>query len=161
MTKDKKILISIVLVVLIPGLCVISFIYGFRQGIEAGGLSSSLGEFLVFQQYMDAQMANADCAGAKRAINDYLDLVTKYKDKDSSFIKSTTYYGDKMLGHARLSRIERHLKNYTEADSQMEKAMEACSLRNWSDCSEAKLIIYSKKLEEKNPIACLANVEKK
>ena len=160
MSKRKKILIGLALVTLVAGLCVLSFFYAFRKGIQAGGMSSSMGEFFVFQQHMDAQMANANCEGVKQAINDYLDIVAKYKDKDGSFINSTTYYGDKVLGHTRLARIERHLKNDAAADDQMKMAIEACRLHGWQDCSDAKLIFYSKKLEEKNPIACLSNMEK-
>lgn len=160
MTRKKKIFISITIIVFGVVACIASYLYGFRQGIFAGGVTASMTEYTINMDHITDQMTNADCAGAKQAIYDYLDLVTKYKDKEGSFISSTTYYGDKMLGHTRLARIERYLKNYTEADNQMKKAIEACKQHNWKDCSEDKLIQFSKRLEEKHPIACLANEEK-
>jgi len=161
MTKTKKILIVVAVIVVVAVAFIVGNLYGFRQGIIAGGMTASMAEFTMNMNHIEDQMANADCAGVKQAISDYLNLVSKYKDKEGSFISSTTYYGDEMLGHTRLSRIERYLKNYDEADKQMKEAIEACKQRNWQDCSEDHLIQYSKKLETKHPIACLANDENK
>lgn len=83
-------------------------------------------------------------------------LIEKYKDKEGSLITSTVYYADKMLGHIRLSRIEKQLGNVDSSQSHMKIAIEACSQRGWKDCSNENLTHFANKFDEKHPIACLS-----
>jgi hypothetical protein len=159
MTKYKKILIGVSGILLFAVGCYTSFLYGFRQGIRAGGVTSSMAEVWLFHEHMADQMANANCEGAKKALLDHLALIEKYKGVEGGLISSTVYYGDKMLDHTRLSRIEKQLGNETAAKNHMTIAIEACTQRGWKDCSEEKLIHFSKRLEEKNPIACLSSAK--
>ncbi len=152
-----KILIGGSVILLIAVACYACFVHGFKQGIRAGGLTSSMGEVFLFDQHMGDQMANADCEGVKMLLLDHLALIEKYKDAEGSLISRTVYYGDKMLDHTRLSRIEKKLGNETAAKDHMRIAMETCNQRRWKDCSEEKLIQFAKKLEEKNPIVCLSD----
>jgi hypothetical protein len=109
-------------------------------------------------QHIDDQMANANCLALKETLNEYLALLEKYKDFERGFILSrTAYYGDKMLTHARLARIERKLGNERETENHMKLAAEACKQRGWEDCSEEKIVSFTRKIEEKNPIGCLSN----
>ena len=62
-----------------------------------------------------------------------------------------------MLAHLRLSKIESHMGNEKAASKHMERAREACAYRKWEDCSEANLISFTERLDEKFPIACLAH----
>lgn len=101
-------------------------------------------------------MANADCEGAKKALLEHLALLEKYKGVKDSLISGTVYCVDKMLDHTRLSRIEKQLGNEAAAKHHMKIAIEACTQCGWKGCSEEKLISFSKRLEEKNPIACLS-----
>jgi len=74
-------------------------------------------------------MANADCVALKQTLNEYLTLLEKYKDFELGLILSrTAYYGDKMLTHARLARIERKLGNEGESGNQMKLAVVVDSL---------------------------------
>jgi hypothetical protein len=157
MKKWKKVLLLVAGIVLVAIACFVSWSYGFRQGIRAGGLTSSMAEFTLLNQHMTDQMAHANCDGAKQAIIDYLTHLEKYKDVKGSFISDTVYYGDKMLSHVRLSRIEAHIGNHAEAQKHMAIAKEACAQRKWNNCSEEMLVSFAKRLEEKNPIACLAD----
>src|SRR5574341_62977 len=157
MKKWKRILLAVAGIALVAIACFISWSYGFRQGIRAGGLTSSMAELMLANQHMSDQMANANCEGVKQAINDYLKVIEKYKDVKDGLITETTYYGDLMLGHIRLARIEEQLGNFAEKGKHMALAKEACAHRKWPDCSEEKLIWFAKRIEEKNPIACLSN----
>ena len=161
MKKWKKALLLLAGIALFAIACFISWSYGFRQGIRAGGLTSSVAEIMLANQHMADQMAHADCEGVKQAINDYLRLLEKYKEVKGSLISDTVYYGDKMLGHVRLARIEAHMGNDAEAQKHMAMAKEACAQRKWKDCSEEKVLLFGKRLEEKNPIACLGNEKQK
>jgi hypothetical protein len=157
MKKWKKVLILVSAIAVFGVACVISWSYGFRQGIRAGGLTSSMAELMLANQHMPDQMANASCEGVKQAINDYLKVIEKYKDVKDGIITETTYYGDQMLGHIRLARIEDHLGNHDEKAKHLAIAQEACAHLKWKDCSAEKIISFAQRLEEKNPIACLAN----
>jgi hypothetical protein len=157
MKKWKKIFLVVVGIALVVIACFISWSYGFRQGIRAGALTSSIAEFELLNQHMIDQMAHANCEGAKQAINDHLTLLEKYKDVKGSFISETVYYGDKMLSHLKLARIEEHMGNHAEAESHMTIAKEACVQRKWEDCSEEKIVLFAKRWEEKNPIGCLSS----
>ena len=157
MTKRKKILITLAIVTVIVLACILSFMFGFREGIQTGGLTNSTAEFMKINQHMNDQMSNANCEGVKQALNDYMNVLEKYKDVKGSFISDTEYYGDKMLIHVRLARIEKHIGNNAEAQQHMNIAKEACGHRQWTDCSEEKMILFAKKREENNPIACLSN----
>jgi hypothetical protein len=84
-------------------------------------------------------------------------MLEKYRNVKGTLITNTSYYGDKMLCHIRLARIENRLGNHTEEAKHVEMAKEACAQRKWTDCSEEKIIWFAKRIEEKNPIACLAN----
>jgi len=151
----KKVLLIATGIALVAIACLISWTYGGREGLRAGGLASSMVEFMSLNPHMGDQLANANCEGVKQALNDYLNLLDKYKDMPGSFMSGTVYYGDKMLTHVRLERIEKHMGHHAEAQKHMALAKEACDHRKWDNCSEEKLFSFAKRLEEKNPIACL------
>jgi hypothetical protein len=154
----KKIAFVIAALVVVVVACFLSWSYGFRKGMIAGGITREMAEVGYFLGHMEDQVTNADCEGAKQAISDFLKLLEKYKDIPYGLITTeTSYYGDKMLGHIRLARIERQLGNQTEATKQMELAKEACVHRKWKDCSEEHMISVTKHRDQKQPIACLAN----
>jgi hypothetical protein len=156
----KKVVLVIAALIVVAIACFLSWSYGFRNGMIAGGVTREMAELVVFHEHMEDQMTNADCAGAKQSIGDYLKLIEKYKDIPYGLITTeTSYYGDTMLCHIRLARIERQLGNPTEATKQMELAKEACAHRKWKDCSEENMISFAKRREQKQPrpIACLAN----
>ena len=153
----KKVLIICSAIILVAIACIISWSYGFSQGIRAGGLTSSMAELTLINQHMTDQMGNASCEGTKQSINDYLQIIEKYKNVKDGFITETTYYGDKMLGHIRLARIEEYLGNSAEAQKHMAIAKEACTHRKWKECSEEKLVSFTKRLEEKYPIGCISD----
>ena len=157
MSKSKKALIIISALAVLGTACAISYFWGFRYGIRSGGLMSSMAEMMLADQHMSDQMSNANCEGVRQAINDHLKFLEKYRNVKGSFISETIYYGDKMFAHIRLYRIEKHMGNNEEALKHMERAREACAHRKWEDCSKEKLIGFAKRLDEKNPIACLAN----
>ena len=157
MKKWKKVLLLFGGIVLVAIACFISWSYGFRDGIRAGGLTSNMAEFTLLNQHMHDQLANANCEGAKQALNDYLKHLDKFKDVKGSVISDTVYYADKMLTHVRLARIEEHMGNHTQAQKHMAIAKEACGQRKWEDCSEEKMVSFAKRWEEKNPIGCLSS----
>jgi hypothetical protein len=157
MKKWKKVLLLFAGIALAATGCFISWSFGFRQGIRAGGLTSSIAEFTLLNQHMSDQLANAKCDGVKQALNDYLKHLDKYRDVKGSFISDTVYYGDKMLTHVRLARIEAHVGNHAQAQKHMAIAKEACAQRKWEDCSEEKMVSFAKRWEEKNPIGCLSS----
>jgi hypothetical protein len=136
----------------------VGWFFAFQRGIRAGHLTAELAEFTLMHQHIDDQMANANCLSLKETLNEYLALLEKYKDFERGVILSrTAYYGDKMLTHGRLARIERKLGNETEARNQMELAVEACKQRGWRDCSEEKIVSFTRKIQEKVPIGCLSD----
>jgi hypothetical protein len=153
----KKVLILFSAIAVVAIACFISWSYGFRDGMRAGGLTSIMAEFTLLNQHMSDQLANANCEGVKQALNDYLKHLDKYKGIKDSFISDTVYYGDKMLTHMRLARIEEHMGNHAEAQKHMTIAKEACAQRKWEDCSEEKIVSFGKRWEEKNPIGCLSS----
>lgn len=153
----KKLLILFTGIAVAGIACFVSWSYGFRQGIRAGGLTSSMAELMLINQHVTDQMANASCEGVKQSINDYLKVIEKYKDVKDGPITETTYYGDKMLRHIHLALIEEYIGNNAQAQKHMAIAKEACVLRDWKDCSEERLVSFAKRFDEKNPIACLGN----
>jgi hypothetical protein len=162
MTKRKKLIIIISVVVMFGITFAVGYFvgwfWGFQRGVRAGNLTAELAEFTLANQHIAEQMANADCLALKESLKEYLVLMERYKDFEHNVILSrTTYYGDKMLTHARLARIERKLGNKKEVENQMKLAVEACKQRGWRDCSEEKIIFFTKKIEEKNPIGCLSD----
>jgi hypothetical protein len=158
MKNWKKILLAVFGIALVAIACFISWSYGFRQGIRAGGLTSNIAEFELLNQHMTDQLANANCEGAKQALNDYLKHLEKYRDVKGSLVSDpTVYYGSKMLTHVRLGRIEEHMGNHAQAQKHMAMAKEACSQRKWEDCSGEKMVSFAKRWEEKNPIGCLSS----
>ena len=159
MKRWKKILLVLAGIAAVAIACFMSWSYGFRQGIRAGGLTSNVAEFTPLNQHMTDQLANANCEGAKQALNDYLKHLDKFKDVKGSFVSDTVYYGDKMLTYVRLARIEAHMGNHAQAQEHMAKAKEACVQRKWEDCSDEKMVSFAKRLEEKNPIGCLARMK--
>ena len=116
-----------------------------------------MAELMLLNNHIEDQMTNADCEGAKQAINDYLKVIEKYKNVKDSLISGTSYYSDQMLYHVRLARIEKHMGNHAEGQKHMDIAKEACVQLKRQDCSEEKIIWFAKRLEGKHPIACLAN----
>ena len=158
MKKLKKLLIIIAAAVLLIIACAVGYFWGFHQGIRAGHLTAEVAEFTVVHEHLADQMANADCLALKEALKEYLALMEKYKDLERGLVLSrNTYYADKMLTHARLARIEHKLGNETEAGNEMKLAMEACKQQGWQDCSDGKIVSFTRKIEEKNPIDCLSN----
>lgn len=153
----RKILIAASALAVVAIACFISWSYGFRDGIRAGGFTSSMAELMLANQHMADQITNASCEGVKQSIDGYLKVIEKYKDVKDRFFTETEYYGDKMLGNLRLSRIEGHMGNSSQAEQYMDIAKDACTHRKWNDCSVEKLLSFAKRLEEKNPIACLGN----
>jgi len=115
MTKTKKILVVISAIAVVVIISVISWSYGFKQGIRAGRLTNSMTELMLANQHMDDQMANANCEGVRQAVNDHLAVLEKYRNAKGSIISETIYYGDKMVAHVRQFRIERHMSNTEEA----------------------------------------------
>jgi hypothetical protein len=156
MTKWKNILLLLAGLVLVAAACFLSWAYGFRQGLKAGGLTSSIAELSLANQHMADQFTNASCEGVKQAINDYLKVLEKHRGKDDILLTETIYYGDEMLGHMRLARIEEHQGNREAAKRDLAIAQDACAHRKLSDCSEKKLRSFSERLERNNPIACLS-----
>lgn len=157
MNKWKKILIVFAGLALVAIACFFSWSYGFRQGMHAGGFTSSMAELMLANNHMADQMANANCDGVKQSINDYLKLIEINRGKDDVFMTETTYYGDLTLMNLRLARIEEHQGNQEEKRRHLAIAQEACAHRKWKDCSEEKLIWFSKQMEKNNPITCLSN----
>ncbi len=158
MKKRKKVLLAVAGIVLLVLACFMSWSYGFRQGMRAGGLTSNMAEFELLRQHMADQLANSNCKGAKQALNDYLKHLEKYRNVQGSLVSDpTVYYGDKMLTHVRLTRIEEHMGNHEQAQKHMTIAKEACAQRRWDDCSDEKMISLAKRWDEKNPIACLSS----
>ncbi len=168
MTKRKKILLTITIIVLSVVACGLSYFFGYKngtlRGFKDGILASRLGamvpdmaQFSLTYQHMVAEMANADCEGVKKALNEYLDLLEKFKDvKDSFIVSPKSYLADKAFTHARLARVERHLGDNKEAENHMKLAIELCTQLKWKDCSEQNLISITKKTEQQNPISCLS-----
>jgi len=152
----KKVLIICSAILLVAIACIISWSYGFRQGIRAGGLTSSMAELTLINQHMANQIENANCEGVRQSINEYLQIIEKYKHVKEGLITETTYHGDRMLGYMRLARIEEYLGNKAEVRKHITAAKEACIQYKWKDCSEEKLVSFMKKLEEKHPIGCLS-----
>ncbi len=159
MKKSTKVLIGVSAIAVLVAACFFSWSYGFREGLHAGGLTSSMAEFALSSQHMADQLANANCDGAKQAIVDYLNTVEKYKNVKNGIITESSYHADKMLGHLRLALIEEKQGNQVEKTKHLTIAREACNARKWEDCSEEKLMIYVERFLEKNPMACLKNSE--
>jgi len=58
MTISKKILLSFSILIIIGVVSIFSWSYGFKQGIRAGGVSSSLAEFYLFHEHVTDQLSN-------------------------------------------------------------------------------------------------------
>ena len=154
----KKILFVLAVIAVAAIACFMSWSYGFRKGMRAGGLASNLLESAMLHPYITGQLANANCEGAKQALYDYLKHLEKYRDVKGSIISMPTVYdGDKMLTHIRLARIEEHLGNSMQTQKHMAIAKEACAQLKWEDCSDEKMVSFAERLEEKDPIGCLSN----
>lgn len=157
MNKWKNIFIIIAGLALVASACFISWSYGFRQGIKAGGLTSSIAELMLVNSHVEDQFSNANCEGVRQAINDYIKLIEKYKNKDDVLLTETVVYGDLMRGNLRLARIDRHEGKESERAQHLAIARAACAQRKWTDCSEEKLLWFSKRTDQNHPIACLGN----
>jgi hypothetical protein len=80
MTKRKNMLIVILFLALVITSSVLSYFYGFRQGIRTGGVTATMAEYWFFHDHMTDQMANADCEGVRKALWVRMTLVdTKVK----------------------------------------------------------------------------------
>lgn len=157
MTKIKKIAFGIVSLLLVGTACIFSWYYGFRQGLRAGGLTASMAEEMHNLELYAEQLRNANCEGAKRAIIDHLSMIEKYKNIEGSLSSGKTYFMDKMLDHTRLSVIENHLGNKQLSEEHMDIALESCKGLQWKECTEEKLLYFERRIDEKNPIACLSD----
>ncbi|HID02470.1 MAG TPA: hypothetical protein EYP18_04585 [Desulfobacterales bacterium] len=155
MTKTKKYILVIVIIFVFIGSCVFCWTYGFRQGLRAGGFTSELAIFSLMELELSGQMVNANCEGIKIALQNHLAYLENYKDVENSFITEEMYHMDKMLLNVRLARIEEHLGNISKKKEHVEIAQEACSHIHWDDCSEEKMVWFSKETEKSNPINCL------
>ena len=103
----------------------------------------------------EAQIANATCEGVKIALNNHLASIEKYKNIENSFTTETTYHMDKMLVHARIVRVEEHLGNINTKNEHINSAQQECKMLLWDDCSEQKILWFSKESEKNHPISCL------
>ena len=157
MNNKKKLLLGLFGLALLVIACYFSWVYGFRQGLQVGGLTSSASELMRANDHMADQFANAKCEGVRQSINDYLKLVEKYSNKDNILFTETDALGDLMRGNLRLARIDKHEGNETERLKHLTIAKNACAQRKWADCSEEKLILFSKRTDQNHPIACLGN----
>ena len=153
MTKWKLITIYLLITVCIA---VVSGYVGVKEGMKAGGFTSSMAELMFFSNNLSTQLKNANCEGLKKTYYDYLSMLEKYKNVEDSFMSGTAYHADQTLIHTRLARIERKLNNETVAQKHIKIAQTACEQLDWKDCSENKLIEITKKLEKNNPILCLS-----
>ncbi len=151
MTKAKKIILILSVIAMMAIVGIISWSYGFRQGINAGQFTSSMAEMMLANKHMEDQFENASCDGVRQSINEYLQAIEDNKNADGG----TSYYSELMIGHLRLARIEEHLGNIVEKERRIALAKQACLNRKWKDCSEETITIFSKKIEDKYPIACL------
>jgi len=156
MTTGKKILFGIIAFLVVATPCITGYLYGFRQGLRAGGVTTSMAEVWLTSEHYGEQLQNANCEGAKDAILKHLSMIEKYRNTEGSIISGAAYYGDKMLDHTRLSLIEARMGNEQAAKKHMTVALEACKGRKWKVCSEERLLYFERKIEEKNPIACLS-----
>ncbi len=155
--KWKVLEFAILAITLLVSSYYIGWFLGLKEGFQTGGMTKSMAEFMLFNESLKSQMENADCDGLKKSLNEYLRLLEKYKKIEGSFLSDTVYYGDLIVTHARLARIERKTGNERAAQDHIKIALEACSKSGWEECSEEKILLFSKKLEEKNPILCLNN----
>lgn len=161
MKKWKKILIAVSAVVVVALAYIIGNFNGFKQGLSAGGVTTSMAYFMTANDHMTDQMANGTCEGLRESINDYLKQMEKLKDiKNNLFVTESSYNGDKMLSHMRLAKIEEHIGNNTERANHIRIAQEACANRKWKDCSEEKLLDIEKRFAKNHPIACLSSDNK-
>ena len=155
MTKRKKIAIGTAALLLVVTACTLSWFYGFRQGLRAGGLTASMAEIMHNSELYAEELRNANCEGVEKAIIDHLSMIEKHKDNEGSLITGRGFLIDKMLDHTRLSVIENHLGNQQESEAHLDIALEACKELKWKECTEGKLLQFEQRIDEKNPIACL------
>jgi hypothetical protein len=128
---------------------------GFRKGLMAGGLSSSMSEFMLFNIHIKDQMENATCEDLKKSLHEYLTMLDKHKNTEYSVLTNTSYYGDLMLSHVRLAQIENKMGNDAEMKNHINFALEACKKRGWKECNEDKLREFISGFDEKISIKCL------
>ena len=83
-------------------------------------------------------------------------IVEKHKDNSNSAFSGTVAYADITLTHARLARIARKLGDNDLAQKHIQAATVSCRRTRWEDCSEMHILAVSKRLEQENPIKCLA-----
>jgi hypothetical protein len=157
MNTTKKILILIAAIVLISLSGILGWYYGFKSGIQAGGMTKSMADFTLINDHLTDQLANASCEGAKKALIDFIQILERNRNLEGSLVTETSYYVDKMMTHIRLARIEKQLGNKDEEIRHIKIAKEACASRKWPDCSTEKIMTFTKRAETKSPIACLVN----
>ena len=143
----------------IAGACILGlgFLWGFREGVVAGGASASMAELQASSDGMTLQLKEGTCENAKRTTIAYLLFLEKYKGKNELILPARTYHADKMLAHMRLFLIELHEKNAKEAESQLKAAVDACQQAEMKDCSEKNVLLMAEKWNQSQPMGCLSS----
>lgn len=143
----------------VGGVCIlgVGFFWGFREGLVAGGASSSMAELQASADGMALQLKEGTCENAKKTTIAYLLFLEKYKGKNELILPARTYHADKMLAHMRLFLIEQHEKNAKEAESQFKAAVDACQQAEMKDCSEKNVLLMAEKWNQSQPMGCLSS----
>jgi len=158
MRKWKTVLFILLGIALVALSFFMGSLIGFQKGFSAAGMTSSTAELWLFHDHLTRQMANADCEGLKNTLNDFLAILDKYKDVEGALVSSkTVYYGDNMFTHGRLALIERKLGNEAAAQEHIKAALEFCAKQDWKECSADKIFSTIKRIDQKNPMACLSD----
>jgi hypothetical protein len=157
MSKWIIILSVLIMIALFITIYFIGWTIGFKEGMQAGDMTRSYVDLTLFNDRFTEQLQNATCEGLKKSLNDYLMVLDKYRDGTSPLITETTYWGDVMITHTRLSRIDKKMGNESSSRQHLQTALNACAQRGWKECSEDKLIEFTKRLEKKFPMACLSD----
>ena len=180
MRKFTKFIYGILAVLIVIAACIFSYFFGVRQGIKNGGLMMSLNDMMYYSEFYEEQYSNADCEGVKEALTDNILMREKYKDIEESFFGRDIYLTEKMFSYTRLSIIENLSGNKKTSREHMDVAIEVCNARNSAiknrpgneqasdknisnspesinECTAEKLLYLQRKVDEKNPIACLSD----
>jgi hypothetical protein len=154
MIKNLKVLGQILALLIIGG--AIGFAAGSRFGFKAGGFTTSSMEYSLSHHQLEVAFSEADCQGVRDALTTYLAIVEKHKDNPNSAFSGTVAYADITLAQNRLARIARKLGDNDLSQKHLQAAIESCGRARWENCSELHILAVSKRLEQENPIKCLA-----
>ena len=157
MRKWKTVLFILLAIALVGVSYFIGSLIGFQKGIRAGGMTTSMAELWLFEDHLTAQKANADCEGIKKTLNDFMLILDKYHNVEGAILSDSSYLFDKMATHARLALIERKLGNEAAAQEHIKAALGFCAKQDWKESSAEKIFSVIKRIDQKNPIACLSD----